>query len=93
MATARGPLLYKYESYASWGQADSAGQSLADTFDDFVTDRFIIGDEAGVIDELQRYRDALGIDHMLLRLQWPGLEQAAVIDAIERIGKVAAKLG
>ncbi len=93
MATARGPLLYKYESYASWGQADSAGTSLADEFDSFVTDRFVIGDEAQVADELARYRDALGVDHMILRLQWPGLEQAAAIDAIERVGRVAVKLG
>ncbi len=90
----RGPLLGKYESYASWGEAGSAGAgaSLAERFDDFMADRFIIGDEAEVADGLARYGEGLGIDHMILRLQWPGLAQSAVIDAIERLGRVAARL-
>jgi alkanesulfonate monooxygenase SsuD/methylene tetrahydromethanopterin reductase-like flavin-dependent oxidoreductase (luciferase family) len=94
LAVARGPLLYKYESYASWGQLDSAGPGgLREVFDDFMAARFIVGDEAEVADALARHRDALGVDHMILRLQWPGLPQAEVLDAIRRIGRVAAKLG
>jgi len=93
LAVARGPLLYKYESYASWGQMDSSRGSLAERFDEFMAARFLVGDEAEVADELARHRDALGVDHMILRLQWPGLEQAPVIEAIERLGRIAARLG
>ena len=93
LAVARGPLLYKYESYASWGQLDSAGSGgLKDIFDDFMAARFIVGDEAEVADALARHRDALGVDHMILRLQWPGLPQAEVMDAIQRLGRVVARL-
>lgn len=94
LEVARGPLLYKYEAYASWGQLDSSGSgNLADVFDDFMAARFLVGDEAEVADALARYRDGLGVDHMILRLQWPGLAQAPVLDAIQRLGRVAARLG
>lgn len=92
LAAARGPLLLKYEAYASWGQADAAAGNLRERFDDFMTDRFIVGDEAEVADEIARYRDLLGVDHLVLRLQWPGLDQATTLDAISRVGKVAARL-
>ena len=89
----QGPLLAKYQSYASWG-TDGAGDadSLAATFDDYMADRFLVGDEVEVADELARYRDGLGIDHMIVRLQWPGLAQEAVLEAIERFGRAAARL-
>lgn len=93
LAVARGPLLYKYESYASWGQLDSSQGSLAERFDEFMAARFLVGDEAEIADALARYRDGLGIDHMILRLQWPGLEQDAVLDAIRQLGRVLARLG
>ncbi len=91
---AAGPsLLAKYESYAGWGQSEAAGGTrLADRFDDFMTNRFIVGDEAAVADEIARYRDVFGIDHMLLRLQWPGFDQQGVLAAMERIGRVVARL-
>ena len=65
----------------------------ADGFDEFCAKRFIIGDEAEVEDEMARYRDEMGVDHFLVRLQWPGFEQKGVVDAVERIGRVAARLG
>ncbi len=93
LRTARGPLLGKYQSYASWGEDGSAGGNLADNFDEFMTDRFIVADEAEAADEFQRYGERLGADHMILRVQWPGLAQADVIGCIERIGKIVVRLG
>ena len=93
MAAAGPYLLAKYESYASWGQTAASEGSLADRFDEFCANRFIIGDEAEVADEMARYRDEMGVDHFLVRLQWPGFEQKGVLDAVERIGRVAARLG
>ena len=52
-----------------------------------------VGAEAQVADELARYRNALGIDHMILCLQWPGPKQTAAVDAIERIARVAVRFG
>lgn len=95
MQAARGPLLAKYESYASWGEAGSTsgGTSLAEGFDDFMANRFIVADEAEATDEFARYRDDFGVDHMILRMQWPGLPQSDVIECIERVGRIAARLG
>lgn len=84
----RGPLLFKYEAYASWGQEAASGVPLADRFDEFATDRFIVGDANAVRDEFQRYAEALGVDHLLLRVEWPGLEHREALANIERIADV-----
>ncbi len=94
MRVARGPLLAKYESYASWGETGSTGSetSLADGFDDFMANRFIVADEAEAADAFAEYRDRFGVDHMILRIQWPGLPQSDVIECIRRVGRIAARL-
>ncbi|MBL4720228.1 MAG: LLM class flavin-dependent oxidoreductase [Alphaproteobacteria bacterium] len=94
MSAARGPLLAKIESYASWGETGSTGSdtSLADGFDDFMANRFIVADEAEALDEFTRYKEQFGIEHMILRIQWPGLAQSDVIDCIKRLGNVVARL-
>jgi alkanesulfonate monooxygenase SsuD/methylene tetrahydromethanopterin reductase-like flavin-dependent oxidoreductase (luciferase family) len=92
LAVAGPSLLGRYESYASWGQKDAAGGSLKDHFDSFMAERFLVGDEAEVADQMARYRDELGLDQILVRLQWPGLEQRHVLAAMERMGRVMARL-
>lgn len=92
LQTAMPSLLGKYESYASWGQKDANSSSFRERFDSFMAERFLIGDESEVADQMARYRDDLGIDQILVRLQWPGLEQRHVLDATERVGRVAARL-
>ena len=59
IAEAQGPLQYKYAAYASWGQDDILDDAdrFDQPFESFKDDRFIIGDEAYVRDELLRYRD------------------------------------
>jgi hypothetical protein len=64
--------------------------SLAKDFDRFAAERFVIGDEAQVLDTIQRCRATTGID--LLRVQWPGLDQKTAMRSIERLGRVVAKL-
>ena len=93
--TCRSALLDKYKAYASWGAAGTGekGRSFADAFDDFMVDRFIVGEEAEVADEFHRYRDELGIDTFILRMQWVGLDQKAVLESIARIGRIAARIG
>lgn len=82
-------LLAKYESYASWGQTATKEQPrLADNFDEFIKDRFIIGDEFEVADELARYKDSFGDGEFLARVQWPGFSQSNVLDTIEKLGKI-----
>ena len=82
----REPLEYKYNAYAAWGLEDRTSAS----FDDFARDRFIIGDKASVAEEIARYREVLGVDHFIMRCQWPGLPHERVLHSIGRLGEIVA---
>src|SRR5437660_5066841 len=82
----RGPLEYKYNAYAAWGLEDRTSSS----FEEFARDRFIIGDKVSVKEEIARYRELLGVDHFIMRVQWPGLPQQQALDSIRRLGEIFA---
>ncbi len=89
----REPLGFKYEAYAKWG-GDSGfipADGIRADFDKFAASRFIIGSENEVVDKIGRYRVG-GTDHILLRVQWPGLDQKTVLGTLERLGRVVEKL-
>lgn len=88
----RGPLLYKYKAYASWGHHDLAGRDLDAEFDTLCDERFVVGDAARAAAQIERFAERLKTDHLILRAQWPGLEQSEVLANIRRIGEVAAML-
>lgn len=86
-AECRAAMEYKYAAYKVWGMTSPLdGMS----FDDFAKDRFIIGDKAAVKDEILRYKELLGVDHFIMRSQWPGLEQEKVLGSIRRLGEIFA---
>ena len=90
----REPLSFKYEAYAKWG-GDSGfipADGIRADFDKFAASRFIIGSENEVVDRIGRYGEVSGTDHILLRVQWPGLGQKTVLGTLERLGRVVAKL-
>ena len=86
---AAGPLSAKYARYAGHGFG-GFDASDPEAFKKFAQDRFVIGDEAHVRDELQRYRDMLGATEFRFRLGWPGLPQAEILAGIRRLGRIAA---
>ncbi len=73
-------------------RTSTRGASLAANFDSFCADRFLIGDKATVRDEILRYAELMRTDHLILRGQWPGLDQQEALGNIERIGEVIASL-
>lgn len=85
-------LQYKYAAYSSWGlDAQSKGaESFQQPFEEFVKDRFIIGDKAFVKDEIQRYNDLLGVNHFVMRVQWPGLPHELTLRTIRSLGEIFA---
>jgi alkanesulfonate monooxygenase SsuD/methylene tetrahydromethanopterin reductase-like flavin-dependent oxidoreductase (luciferase family) len=90
----REPLSFKYEAYASWGEATGfvpADRIRAD-FDTFAASRFLIGSTNEVVDQIGRYGAQTGTDHILLRVQWPGLGQKTVLQTLERLGRVVEQL-
>jgi alkanesulfonate monooxygenase SsuD/methylene tetrahydromethanopterin reductase-like flavin-dependent oxidoreductase (luciferase family) len=90
----REPLGFKYEAYASWGGASGfvPAERIRANFDSFAADRFIIGSEGQVVDQIGRYGESTGTDHILLRVQWPGLDQKTALRTLERLGRVVEKV-
>jgi alkanesulfonate monooxygenase SsuD/methylene tetrahydromethanopterin reductase-like flavin-dependent oxidoreductase (luciferase family) len=88
----RAALQYKYGAYSSWGldKLSKGSSSFDQPFEEFVKDRFIIGDKEQVKDEIQRYQETLGVNHFIMRVQWPGLEQAKVMRTIVGLGEIFA---
>jgi alkanesulfonate monooxygenase SsuD/methylene tetrahydromethanopterin reductase-like flavin-dependent oxidoreductase (luciferase family) len=83
----RAALEYKYNSYAAWGMESPTANM---TFEEMVRDRFIIGDKVAVKEEIARWRERLGVNHFVMRVQWPGLDQAKVLGSIRRLGEILA---
>ncbi len=94
MDEVREPLGFKYEAYAAWSGASGfvPKERIRADFDKFAQSRFIIGSEDQVVDQIGRYGERTGTDHILLRVQWPGLGQKMVIRTLERLGRVVEKL-
>jgi alkanesulfonate monooxygenase SsuD/methylene tetrahydromethanopterin reductase-like flavin-dependent oxidoreductase (luciferase family) len=62
------------------------------TLEEFAKERFIIGDKESVKDEILKYKERLGVDHFIMRSQWPGLAQDKTIASIKRLGEIFATL-
>ena len=92
LAECEAALRYKYAAYSSWGldRQSEGAESFNQPFEEFVKDRFIIGDKAFVCDEVERYRELLGVNHFLMRVQWPGLPQDKVLRTIRTLGEMFA---
>jgi alkanesulfonate monooxygenase SsuD/methylene tetrahydromethanopterin reductase-like flavin-dependent oxidoreductase (luciferase family) len=87
-------LSFKYEAYASWS-GDSGfvpSDGIRADFDKFAARRFLIGSESQLVEQIGRYGENTGTDHILLRVQWPGLGQKTVLQTLERLGRVVEKL-
>jgi alkanesulfonate monooxygenase SsuD/methylene tetrahydromethanopterin reductase-like flavin-dependent oxidoreductase (luciferase family) len=87
MDECHGPLEYKYNSYAAWGMESPTAHM---SFEEVARDRFIIGDKVSVKEEIARWRERLGTNHFVMRVQWPGLEQAKALASIRRLGEMFA---
>ena len=90
LALAAGPISAKYARYAGHGFGGFDASAGVDSFRQFAQNRFVVGDEAYVRDELQRYRDELGATEFRFRMGWPGLAQEEVLAGIKRLGRIAA---
>ena len=88
-AESRRYLESKYAAYASWGQdkALPGEESFTIPFEDLARDRFLIGSPDDIADEIRRYRDDLGANYIIFRMQWPGLPQEQVIRQLETLGE------
>ncbi len=85
----------KWQIYAEHGLQESLSRHdkrLVNDFDVMAHDTFIIGDPAQCADEIERYGSELGITHMKLRLQYPGMSHSKVMERIRLTGEVIRRL-
>ena len=85
----------KFAAYAAHGlQASLAEEDkqLLDEFESLARDTFIVGDPAECVEEILRYREVAGVTHMKLRLQYPGMSHAKVLERIALTEQVIKRL-
>ena len=78
----------KYDSYYGWGQdAIVPGEPGAGLpFEDLAKDRFVIGTPDECIEACLRQRDELGVTHLIVRSNFPGMPPEQAARAIELFG-------
>jgi alkanesulfonate monooxygenase SsuD/methylene tetrahydromethanopterin reductase-like flavin-dependent oxidoreductase (luciferase family) len=79
----------KYRTYVSWGQSEALPEedTLDLPFDELRDQRFIIGSPDDCVEQLRLYHQRLGANHFLLRVQWAGMPQEQVLEAITLVGE------
>lgn len=79
------PLLRLYRHYLRDGTLTRAeGRQLAEsecTFERLMEDRFLIGDPDQVFDQIKLYQQDAGINHILCRMNFPGLDHVKVLQS------------
>lgn len=82
-------LTRKYAVYADWGQdrAVPANQAFDRPLMELARDRFIIGTPDDLVEGARRYANELGVDTLVLRVQWPGMQREQVLKQIRLLGE------
>jgi alkanesulfonate monooxygenase SsuD/methylene tetrahydromethanopterin reductase-like flavin-dependent oxidoreductase (luciferase family) len=95
VADGQAGMMRKWEVYAEHGLQGSLNEDdkrLVDDFEVMARETFILGDPAECADEILRYGEELGITHMKLRLQYPGMPHEKVMERIALTGQVIDRL-
>jgi alkanesulfonate monooxygenase SsuD/methylene tetrahydromethanopterin reductase-like flavin-dependent oxidoreductase (luciferase family) len=77
------------ELYESWGQyevmpgADKKDRAFGE---DDIPDTYLVGSPERVSELISKYAEELGVNHFVLRMQWPGMPHRDVMSAIELLG-------
>lgn len=87
-AIVKEPLLRKYESYREWGQDDVIGGDDFDSpWEQLRHERFLVGTPKEVRDIIDRYLEAMDLDYLFVRTQFPGLSPNEVRSSITLLGE------
>lgn len=71
----------KFESYSGWGLE---GTDITEDFRAASEDRFVVGSPETVVEDLEEYAD-LGVEHVIFRVQYPGMDADTARRCIETI--------
>jgi alkanesulfonate monooxygenase SsuD/methylene tetrahydromethanopterin reductase-like flavin-dependent oxidoreductase (luciferase family) len=72
------------DEYGTWRHPIIGGGDAApvDSLQDLARDRFIIGSPETCIAQIQRFRERLGIDQLILRLSFPGMPSEQILNEL-----------
>ncbi|WP_247010574.1 LLM class flavin-dependent oxidoreductase [Halorientalis litorea] len=84
--TAMPYLLDKYDSLAEWGAADEGPDDDRERFEAAREGRYLVGSPDDVVAELEELHDRIGVDHVVARVQWPGMAHETAMGALELLG-------
>lgn len=71
------------DDYLKWQHGNVDAGDADDPFAALSADRFLVGDPEHVAEELVRYRDELGITHLVARMHFHGSDQRRVLESME----------
>lgn len=77
-------LLTLYKLYARWGQTYLDEHEVEVDYDE-LEEKFVIGTPEDCIESLRMYEE-MGVDHVVLRCQFPGQSQESTLRCLERLG-------
>lgn len=76
------------DDYLTW-QHRNVEADRDDPWEDLRRDRFIVGDPKEAADEIARYREELGITHLISRMHFHGSDHQAVLRSMELFAEQA----
>ncbi len=83
-------LMTKYKAYHEWGQDKAmpkGDDDLGLAFDELLRDRFILGSPDEVAEQILRLVGRLGVNHLIVSLQWPGMPQGLVLETMQMLAE------
>ncbi|UGS39125.1 LLM class flavin-dependent oxidoreductase [Capillimicrobium parvum] len=90
MEAARPWLKGKYDAYVDWGQSEvlPPADTLRREFDELTAGgRFVLGSPETCTAILAQHVDRLGADHVICRVQWPGMPQEHVLRSLRLLAR------
>ena len=74
----------KYKTYTAWGQESAFPEEdpLTRPLSELAVDRFVIGSPSKCVEDLSRFVEKLGVNHIILRMSWPGMKHTSVVESM-----------
>jgi alkanesulfonate monooxygenase SsuD/methylene tetrahydromethanopterin reductase-like flavin-dependent oxidoreductase (luciferase family) len=75
----------KYRAYHEWGQdrqMPKGDDNFAVPFEELVGDRFLLGSPDEVAEQIVGLNRALGVNHLVMSLQWPGTPHGLALETM-----------
>jgi alkanesulfonate monooxygenase SsuD/methylene tetrahydromethanopterin reductase-like flavin-dependent oxidoreductase (luciferase family) len=79
----------RLQDHIEWWQKSKSGRAFAERVQDvdLLDDACIVGTPDDCIERIETYRRDLGVNHMLLRMQFPSMSEQESLEVLELFGK------